>query len=488
MSDFELPVASFPRRSRMGVIGRFTWGQLITFGVAGFIILIAVFGGSPLPSIIKTAPMWGLCVVLGVLEIQEIPILSWIGWGGVFMFRGLMGQTEFHREVGAVQSSGVMNLPGGMNRIELLEVHSHAFVFDPKRRTFTAIVNIESQSYRLSDSARKVRSVEDWGAILAQLHTHSGLVAAQIMLTTTATSPSAIMDYAASNGLGEAPRWVQDNYTTLTDEITTNSLEHRAYLAVSLSATKLNRQIKEMGGGKLGMYRLLDTEVRALTTALRDASIGDVSWVDARTVARIVREAYDPASAVGIAERTGEQAGVAPHSAGPMGVKILPDHLETDGVLASTWEVTEWPRTPVHPDFLTDIIALDVNHTLSMTFRPLSNRETIKRMNSALSDIDAERIRVQKKQGEKATKGFFRDQEEAAIMRRMDEFGQGHSDLEFIGTVTVYGKDKNSLLSAEQQLQSAAGRSRLELRRMYLRQDAAFNITALPFALGSKNG
>lgn len=487
MTNSEVPQAAFPRRARRGVVGRFDWPQIAAFGFVGLVILSCVFRHDPLQAMIAAAPLWLAGLGLAVIEIQDIPVLSWIGWSGVFVFRRLMGQTEFHRPLGTPTVEGIMSLPGGAGRLRLLDHAGHGFTVDPKRQTFTAVMAVESPSYKLSDSARKVSAAENWGSILAQLHTHDGLVAVQVILTTTATSPTAIFDYAQNRGLADAPEWTRTTYGQLVEEITTNALEHRAYIAVSLSSGQLRRQISQAGGGRTGMARLLETEVQAWTTALRDGDIGEATWLSARQIAQIVRESFDPTAAVEIAKRRDEKPGVPVRQAGPMGVKILADRIETDGVCASTWEISEWPRVPATPEFLTSVIALDANHTVSLTYHPMSNRETTKRMNATLSDIDAERIQANKGGGEKATKTFFRNIEEQAVKQRMQEFGEGHSDLEFVGTITVYGADRDGLLAAEQALKNAAGRSRLECRRMWLRQDSGFAMTTLPFGLGIRN-
>lgn len=478
----------FPGRVRRGILGRFGGPELVALGVAGGVVVICAFSTNPIEALVRAAPLWLVALGCGVIEIDGIPLLSWMGWVIVFGFRAAAGQTEAHRPAGSAPARvGTMHLPGGLARVRLFEDAGHGFLVDAKRRTATAVLDVHSPSFALSESSRKVLVVDRWGELLAQLQAHPGLVGIQVLLSTTATSPTALRDEVRSRG-AQVPPWLTATYEALLEEVTTDELEHRALLAVTVSTSALSRQIKAHGGGLAGQARVLGDEVRALTTALRDGQMGEAQWLSARETARIIREAFDPSSAVEIAGRSGTHAGVAPSSAGPMGVRIHADRLETDGVLASTWEVTEWPRTPTSPAFLREVISLDVTHTMSMTYVPLSNREAMRRFNSTLSDIDSERLTAARGGGEKATRTFLRDREERQVVERMQDFSEGHTDLELVAAVTVYGRDRDELQAAEQALRNAASRARIEVRRMWFRQDSGFNACALPLTLGARIG
>ena len=69
------------------------------------------------------------------------------------------------------------------------------------------------------------------------------------------------------------------------------------------------------------------------------------------------------------------------------------------------------------------------------------------------------------------------------MLRREAELADGHADYRFSGYVTVSASDRMGLDTACAEIEQAASQARLELRRLYGRQEEAFTWT-LPLGRG----
>jgi hypothetical protein len=76
------------------------------------------------------------------------------------------------------------------------------------------------------------------------------------------------------------------------------------------------------------------------------------------------------------------------------------------------------------------------------------------------------------------------DEEYDAIERRERELVRGHTEYRFTGWVTVTGADSAELEAACAQVEQAAVRSAMEIRRVHGEVDQAFTIGALPTGQG----
>jgi hypothetical protein len=76
------------------------------------------------------------------------------------------------------------------------------------------------------------------------------------------------------------------------------------------------------------------------------------------------------------------------------------------------------------------------------------------------------------------------DEEYAGVLRRERELVQGHVEYRFTGFVTVSAENETQLEDACAQIEQAAVRSVLEVRRVLGEQDQAFVAGALPLARG----
>jgi hypothetical protein len=76
-----------------------------------------------------------------------------------------------------------------------------------------------------------------------------------------------------------------------------------------------------------------------------------------------------------------------------------------------------------------------------------------------------------------------RRKEAEGVLHRESELADGHAEYRFSGYVTVRGQDRQELESACAEVEQAARRAHLELRRLYGRQEEALTWT-LPLGRG----
>jgi hypothetical protein len=76
-----------------------------------------------------------------------------------------------------------------------------------------------------------------------------------------------------------------------------------------------------------------------------------------------------------------------------------------------------------------------------------------------------------------------RSREEEALAGHEHDLSDGHAFYRFAGFVTVTASDEDELTSACGEIEEAAGRSFLDLRRLFGEQEAAFTYT-LPLCRG----
>ncbi len=122
-----------------------------------------------------------------------------------------------------------------------------------------------------------------------------------------------------------------------------------------------------------------------------------------------------------------------------------------------------------------------VRRTISVTAEPIAPSQSFREVRSAkVQKLTEEAQRERLGQVETA----LDDEEHAAVLRRERELVQGHVEYRFTGYVTVSAASETELEEACAQIEQAAVRSVLEVRRVYGEQDQAFVAAALPLARG----
>lgn len=478
---------SFPSRRRAGFVGNFSTLQLAVAGAGVAVVLVWVMAhledplGALVVSLLPGAALVG--VGLGSDEHGHPFINRFTALIGHTM-RTLLGQTEWqHPVVTRVQKSSTFQLPGGLGAISAFETELGEAIFEDRAHgTFIAILAVTTPGYALLDDPQKRERVDSWALFQSSLVKHPGLSRIQVLLTSRVSSPTAIRDYYEPRASHDVTPWAREQYETLLDHAVANSPQHEQFIVIVLDKTRLGRDIKAQGGGRVGLANVMSREVDTTTASLRDCGVTVRSWLGARHGAAVMRKAYDPQAADAIENRTEERAGVAPANAGPIWGKEFLEYLRTDGAFHATYEVTEWPRIPTLPDFLRAVTTLPFQHSASLYFTPVPLRTSRRRIRAERRKINANRLERQRR-GNDRPDDEFEIQEQSDITRREQELVHGFGDLEFLGLITVTGLSKEELEANRSAFTTAAEGQGMEVRLMYGQQLAAFNSASLPLAL-----
>lgn len=153
------------------------------------------------------------------------------------------------------------------------------------------------------------------------------------------------------------------------------------------------------------------------------------------------------------------------------------DWLGCGGSRTRAWEIVEWPRAAVRADWLYPLLACSVigARTLVVTIRPRSpwkaQREAEQRSTNAASEL--------RRKSQLGFEQHARDQRQIeAVLAVEDELASGHAAVAISGLIAVSCRTREALDQASRDVLDAAGRSRLLLRRLVLRQDQAATVLA----------
>lgn len=484
------PRSRFPKRDRVGIAGGLDAIQLSVVSLGGILYLIASLAGGMSATVTVTwlaAPL----IIVGLSRSESYPTLHWIGWFLMFSLRKARRQTKYLRPVGGLVSRAQLRLPGGLGQLRIKEIHrdGRVIVENPVDRTVAVPLEVSFDSFRLESRSAQQNSVERWGEVLASFASHPGIVGAQVLIATGASSPAALNEFLQENGLADSPPWVQAQLAELGQQRLTSSLRHRTFLVVAFSESHLKSSTKRLQkDGRLedGRVAALTQEVHAVQELLGLVGIRFCKWLTTREWAEVVRTGYDPASTQDIAGRPTQFAGVSTWAAGPTRVDEHPSYLVADGNYLSTWEIAELPRQEVTPDFLSALVALGCDHRLSLSYGALPPGRAERSVDRELTEVAAQQIRAEKGGGMSASTELGLVRAKEALGERLDDFADGHAGMVIPALITVSAPSRTDLELVEKQLRVAATAAHVEIQRMWVRQAAAFNVASLPLALGVK--
>jgi hypothetical protein len=515
--------ARFARERTAGVLLGLNWAQVITLGAALGLMLILVFAGG-FPRGFFTALVIG--VVAGgivVPKVQGRPLLGWVGLWLRYLLRGARDQLTFvrregttdHDEAPAEPSSPVLmpgaastardeagrikpgagarlRLPGEANELRVYTLPSGAgFVYDPRRGEGIVCAKINtSKAFALESFDAQEDRTANWREAMSAIARMPGVARVQHADQTTLISGSKVMEFynakgadAAAEGRpsGEAVNpFLHAAFVELMAEAQDMPV-HETWLTVVLSKEKVAKRIKSLGGGLPGFMSLALSVMTTIEGTLPASGTTVQAWHSPRSLAALVRSAFDPEASVVISERSGDWVGVAPGSAGPMAMEVFTDHVRTDGYLHRTYKVSEFPQAQARLGFLEPLIfAGDFRHTVSVVWVPKDVRK-------ALNDVQRRKATwtttttLLKKLDRPHTLEHDRELED--INREETELVDGHARLDMAVLITVTGADEMELEANCSDVLARAVNANCELRVVYLEQDAALLAGALPFGM-----
>jgi hypothetical protein len=276
--------------------------------------------------------------------------------------------------------------------------------------------------------------------------------------------------------------WADRQYTALLEQTRLGSSTHRTTISLSLNIRAAASQIKAAGGGIAAAMGILRGDVTALADQVRQAGLTVRGLLGEAELAAIIRGAYDPA--VTLDPRWDPGANLS--RAGPIVVSEAWAHFRHDSGWSSVLWISEWPREDVPPDFLHALVfAPGVRRTLSLICRPLPADTARRRIRKARTQALADRH-------QKARIGqiadLAEDQEYQDLLDREQAINRGHTDVEFVGLITVTAASLPDLEAARATVVRAAANAACEVRVLAGRQMQGFVAAALPLGRSLASG
>jgi hypothetical protein len=459
----------FGPRPRRGVVLGLRVPQLAVL-VAGGAVATALLGRGPAGSLAA------LVVAVTAAGVALLPIGGRHGdeWLPVLARYATRPRTA-RRRVGAPPGgAAVLEVPGARLELTAVEVAGGrrvGVVVDSRRRTVTAVAALRGAgSLALLEPGEQWRRGQGFAALLAALGRDGAAVLQVQWVHRTRPMPTVELDRVAAP---VAPsRWAaaDASYRGLLDTVGGELVRHDMFLTVTVR-------------GRAGDLDPLLRELATVQDSADAAGITVTGWLPPRLLGAAVRTGYDPGAVAVVAARDDDPdtAGVHPGVAGPAATQEGWRWFACDGAVHATYWVAEWPRVPVAVDFLAPLLVeLRCAHTVAVVAQPLSSRAAQRATRAAratdLADADL-RARLGQLDG-------ARDDAQADAADQLDaDLAAGHTLFRFHGLLTVTAPTPDALAAGCAEVEQAAARAHLDLRRLYGQQAEAFTWT-LPVGVG----
>jgi hypothetical protein len=274
------------------------------------------------------------------------------------------------------------------------------------------------------------------------------------------------------------------SYLQVVDQAGPVTQAHEVFVALQIHGGKASRAIKAAGGGDLGACEVLRRELTSLSTNLMGTEVTVEGALTPRLVAHAIRCGFDPdcrQRLVAISARDTEREGTKVDQAGPLAAEETWSAYRSDGAWHATYWIAEWPRIDTDADFLAPLLLrTEAMRCVSLTMEPVSPLKAIRAVESARTSAAAdEELRV--RGGFVTTMRRRKEQDSLADHER--DLSDGHAFFRFAGFITVTAFSREELAASCGEIEEAAGRSFLDIRRLSGEQAAAFTYT-LPLARG----
>jgi hypothetical protein len=386
------------------------------------------------------------------------------------------------------------SMPPPLRNLVILEVPvgdgsgTVGVIKDTKNGLYTAVLAVRGDAFALLESNEKERRLQAWADVLGGLARPGSFVhRVQWIERAVPDDGDALNRYLAEARVQPMSTPTVRSYVDLLEEFGPVSQQHETFIAIQISAVKSGRIVKKAGGGDKGASIVLIRELRQLADTLISADIHVDGALSPRLLALTFRNAVDPHNRRALVKKgrqDPERAGVAPANAWPVATEVKWDYYRTEDVFHTTYWISEWPRVEVGPDFIAPLmIRTQRIRTVSLVMQPIDPGKAQKEVESAhtayLSDNEL-----------RSRAGYItserRRRELEGVLRREQELADGFAEFRFAGYVTVTASTLDEMDEACNEIEQIATQSRLELRKLYGEQDAAFACT-LPLCRGLRD-
>lgn len=475
-----------PRETR-GVLLGLRAGQLALLLIGASAVVVGLAAG-------PAGALVGIAILALTASAALVPLAGrtaeqWLPAALGYVTTRLSGRASTRLELGSAGDPGSLNLPGPLATLEMTEVkvegdRAVGVIRDLAAGTLTAVAAVRGSTFALADADDKDRRVTSWGGLLSGLARDGSPVRRLAWLERTLPDPGDALERFWAEAGGKGGRDAALSYRSLIAAATPVTQAHETHLVVQLDLRRVRRSSRKAAKGTDGSTAVLLRELGALQEQLLRAGLEFAGWLPSRALSAVLRTSYEPGASRALARRhegEGSGAGVDVAAAGPTATDNAWAHYRTDDAWHATYWISEWPRLPVGADFLAPLLLhTSCRRTVAVVAQPVDPRRAARETRAART-AELANAAMRARVGQVTTE---RTRTEAAdVEEREAELVAGHAAYRFSGYVTVSGRSLDELEDACGQVEQAAHRAFLELRRLYGQQDEAFTFT-LPLARG----
>ncbi len=498
MSD--LTTYQFPARATSGLLFGLSAARLGAVATAG-IVLITTLTHPTTTGVLVGLLVIGLLLASASVRVGGHALIDWLPVCVAFGWQQATRNNEFYAspDLALGLPEGSLDLPGELFGIEIHHFTgasraavanptpaAYGIVRDTFRHRVVAIAEIAGDDFLFLDPADQQSRIAAWGRVLDHLaQSAPELTRLQVVHTVGPASTAAMAAHQRDHG-GRGTDGTAASYERVLDVSGASSQQHRVLLAIGLDLRTARRAVRQAGGGSDGAARVLMDRAAMVEETLRSAGLGVQGWLPAATIGAVLRAAFDPAAAPRLADDAADVndgAGVAPASAGPTGMVEGWAAVRHDSGWSTTLQVVRPPARPVTGEFLQHLlIGVPAQRRLSLLYVPTP-------LATAERRAQTQQVSTESEQTLRARWGFGtsarqrRAWQDAA--QREEDLVEGRTVYRVVWLLTVSGATPSDLETAVGQVEAAARRCSLELRRLSGTQRQGFAFT-LPLCRGAR--
>lgn len=514
----------FAREKNTGVILGLGLDQVIVLGMGiGLVVISMAFGVFP-HNLVFAVVAAIVTAGVGLPRFAGKSLLQWLGLLAAFFFRRTSGQLKYlyrdnpglyRQEPPTTETLGFgpsegserdtkgrivagkglrFRLPGQAEEFRGYRLPGGAgFVFDPHAGEGIIVARIvTSKAFDLEAFEVQEDRVGSWRDGLSAVARMPGVARVQASDQTTLISGARVREFydakrheaAAAAGTSDKVSgegidpFLHASFVDLMTEAQDMPI-HEMWLTVVLSKEPLSRRIRALGGGISGFMEVALSTMHTVENVLPTSGTEVSGWHSLRSIAALSRSSFDPDSTVQISERSGQWAGVAPSSAGPMAMETFLDKVSTDGYLHRTYKVSEFPQAQARLGFLDAFVfAGDFRHTVTSYYMPRNAHKALRRVQRRKADW-ANSDKLLRKLDRQPSLEHERERDDIDLEE--GELVAGNAPVDIAVLITVTGGDEMDLEANCSDMMARAVEANCELRPVFAEQDAGLMAAALPF-------
>jgi hypothetical protein len=496
----DLPAYQFPSRPTPGLLFGLSAARLGAVAAGGVVLIVTLTRPTPARALVGLVII-GVLVASAAIRVGGRTAIDWLPVWVAFGWQQATRNNEFYAspELELALPDGTLDLPGELFGIEIHDFAgasraavanptptAYGMVRDTFRQRLVAIAEVAGDDFLFLDPADQQARISAWGRVLDHLaQSLPELSRLQVVHTVGPASTAAFAAHHSRHG-GRGIDSTAVSYRQVLDEAGASSQQHRVLLAVGLDLRAARRTIRQAGGGDDGAAHVLMDRAAAVEETLRSAGLAVQGWLPATRIAAVLRAAFDPDATHRLADDAGdvnEDAGVTPVAAGPAGMADGWAAVRHDSGWSTTLQVTRPPARPVTGDFLQHLlIGVSAQRRLSLLYVPTPVATAERRAQTQQVSTESEQT-LRARWGFGTSARQRRTWEDAA--RREEDLVEGRTVYRVTWLLTVTAATPADLDAAVGQVEAAARRCCLELRRLSGTQRQGFAFT-LPLCRGAR--